>query len=252
MHYFFLENRAYSSGDVVRLSEHDCNHAYRVLRLQTGDEITVSDGRGRVNRGVVTLSEAHNIQVRIGHALEAAQSPLDITLCQSLSKGEKMDLVIRQAVELGINRFIPMVTGRSVARFDRKRETHKAHRWKKIIRSAAAQSRRGFIPVLDTVKTLEELIAAASSHLMLVPYEGEKEIFLADRLKQPAPRDGVVFLFIGPEGGFDGGEIEALKNAGAQIVSLGPRIMRLDTAAAASLAMLQGAWGDLTGEGLVT
>jgi len=249
MHYFFLEGQRLSVETEVELFERDFNHAYRVLRLKPGDVLAISDARGKAFRGTVSVSEPKSIKVRLVEELSSAESPLNIILCHALSKGEKMDLVVRQAVELGVKKIIPVTTKRSIPDLGNNKEKKKNQRWQNIARSAAAQCRRAFIPAVERVRDLKAILLEFKGNPFLVPWEEESQLPLVDVLKQPPPRGKAVLLFIGPEGGFENSEIEAINNAGGKLVHLGPRILRTETAATAAITMVQAAWGDLGLEG---
>lgn len=188
------------------------------------------------------------VRVLLEEALPAAEPPISITLLQSLVKGEKMDLIVRQAVELGVSTLIPVITGRSVPRWSAVQETRRLERWRAIARSAAAQCRRCRLPavkaVIDFQRALAEIKAAP---VALVPWEEEKDTGIAGICSRPSPQNRSVLVFIGPEGGLSSEEAAALSTAGAFKVHLGPRILRVETAAAVTLALVQAAWGDLGG-----
>ncbi len=245
MHYFFKEGAALAAGLVVELDRADLNHAYRVLRLRKYSIVALADGRGSAFRGTVESISPEEVVVRLEEPLPPAESPRQLILLQALAKGEKMDLIIRQAVELGVRRIAPVFTERSIPRFDRSRETGRLKRWRSLVRAAAAQCRRALIPEVDPPRGFAEALELLEGRTALVPWEGEKGQGLAELLRQPLPREKAVFLFIGPEGGFSGGEIAALTGAGARTLHLGPRILRTETAAAAVLGLIQAAWGDL-------
>ncbi len=248
MHYFFLEGQILTPGAEVELGSEDVNHAYRVLRLKAGDYVAVADGRGMVRSGLIAASGPKKVIVLLGDQLPAAESFLKITLFQSPAKGEKMDMIIRQAVELGVTQIVPVYTARSIPRWNSRLEEKKIERWRSIIRSAAAQCRRAYLPHLENLHDLKSVLSRIEGYKTLVLFEEEKNIFLTQILKQPCPENKTVFLFIGPEGGFDSREIEALNEAGAETVHVGQRIMRTETAAVAAIAVIQAAWGDLSGE----
>lgn len=249
MHYFFLEGETLTDGIEVALSGEDLNHANRVLRLKAGDEITVSDGLGRAWCGRVTLSSPEKVLAYLDSELSSSESPLRITLFQSLVKGDKMDLIVRQAVELGVYRIVPVITGRSIPRRDRTQDTKRVLRWRKIIRSAAAQCRRPFLTRIEPAGEFRSVLPQVEGFKTLVPWERESAVPLRSLLEQPCPGDRAVLLFIGPEGGFNRAEIEALISSGAETVHLGLRILRSETAAVAVISLVQGAWGDLAGGG---
>lgn len=249
MHYFFIEGETLTADKEVSLNSGDLNHAYRVLRLKAGDEVAIADGRGAAMLGLVTGSASHKISVHLKRRLPAAESPLQIVLCQSLVKGDKMDLIVRQATELGVSKVIPLITDRSVPQPDLKQNQKKMLRLQSKIRSAAAQCRRAALPEIEVTQDLQSLLAMADNGIIIVPWEDEKEVPLFSMLEENCPEGKTVFLFVGPEGGFTEREIEAFRNAGAKIVHLGPRILRSETAAVAILTMVQATWGDLSEKG---
>lgn len=245
MHYFFKEGAVLAAGLVVELDRADLNHAYRVLRLRKNSTVALADGRGSACRGTIESISPEGAIVRLGEPLPPAESPLQVILLQALAKGEKMDLIIRQAVELGVRRVAPVFTERSIPRFDKKRETGRLKRWRSLARAAAAQCRRALLPEVEPVRDFAAALELLRGRTALVPWEGEKVQGLAELLRQPLPEKKAVFLFIGPEGGLSGEEIAALTGAGARTVHLGPRILRTETAAAAVMGLIQSAWGDL-------
>jgi 16S rRNA (uracil1498-N3)-methyltransferase len=247
MHLFFREGYPLRKGESVALAEEDLNHAGRVLRLKPGEEVLVADGLGLAFRGRVASVKVQQILVDLEVEEPSSESPLNLVLCPSLLKGEKMDLVIRQAIELGVNRIAPLITARSIPRPGKGQDDKRLKRWRTIARSSAAQCHRAFLPPVDPVRTISALIAEADQDIIIVPWEEEESTPLANlKLKEPCPAGKALFLLIGPEGGFAAQEIEELKQHGAIAVNLGPRILRSDTAAAAALTLVQAAWGDLT------
>lgn len=160
-----------------------------------------------------------------------------------------MDLVIRQAVELGVNSIVPLISDRTVPVQGKEKNMKKILRWQKKVKSSAAQCRRLYLPPVEPIQELKSILPRLKETTTLIPWEEEKNLLIGEVFKRPCPQNRVVFLFIGPEGGFTESEVEALRNVGAETVSLGLRIMRSETAAAAVLALLQAGWGDLSGKG---
>jgi len=144
MHYFFLENELLDSGLVVSLKNEDINHAYRVLRLKKNEAVAVSDGHGNVHKGIVVTTSPTEIMIELGENLSPAESPLMITLAQGLVKGDKFDLIIRQAVELGVTRIQPLFTERSIPHRSKQQEAKRIQRWRAIARSVSILSPRSF------------------------------------------------------------------------------------------------------------
>lgn len=247
MPYYFLEDCELLPGREVSLAPEDVNHACRVLRLRKGSTVTVSDGKGGACHGTVVTIGPAEARVRLTETVPAGKPPLEINLLQALAKGDKMDTAVRQSVELGVTRVMPLLTERSIPRWNEERETRRLKRWQAIAMSAAAQSRRPFLPAVGPVVDLPRLLSMAHACTVIVPWEEEKELGLADMIKRPCPGEGAVFILIGPEGGFTHAEIEALVTAGARTVHLGPRILRLETAAVTALSLVQAGWGDLGG-----
>lgn len=249
MHYFFVEGQALTGIAEVALADEDINHANRVLRLKAGDEVGIADGQGLVRLGRIEKSSPREVIVSLHDRLVPAESTLRLTLFQSMVKGDKMDLIVRQAVEAGVHRIVPVITARSIPQREEKQDQKRLLRWQSKVRSASAQCRRAFLARVEPVCEFWSVLPRLEGFKTLVPWEEEKAIPLSDLLRQPCPSDRVVFFFIGPEGGFNNNEIEALHNAGAETVSLGPRILRSETAAVAAAVMIQAGWGDLSGKG---
>jgi 16S rRNA (uracil1498-N3)-methyltransferase len=247
MHLFFRQDCPLQPGATVTLAAEDLKHAGRVLRLKPGAELLIADGRGLAFSGRVVKAETGEILVELQTALTSTESPLNLVLCPSILKGEKMDLVIRQATELGVTRIAPLNTVRSIPQPGLKSDLKRLNRWRTIVRSSAAQCRRAFLPAVDSVRTLPELLQEAKQSPIIVPWEEDQTTPLAAfKPQEPYPNRGeALFLLIGPEGGFAPQEIEELKRNGAVPVNLGPRILRSDTAAAAAITLVQAAWGDL-------
>ncbi|HHX87189.1 MAG TPA: 16S rRNA (uracil(1498)-N(3))-methyltransferase, partial [Firmicutes bacterium] len=151
MRYFFVEGTSLAEGQVVELLPEDVNHVYRVLRLREGAPVYIGDGRGEVFHGYISAADPRSVKVSLKQPVPSAEPPLNITLLQSLAKGEKMDLIVRQSVELGASRIIPVVTGRSIPKWDEHKERRRLARWQGIARSAASQCRRGRIPAVEPV-----------------------------------------------------------------------------------------------------
>lgn len=245
MHYFFKEGALLSRGYEVSLEAGDVRHACRVLRLRNGDTVVVSDGRGTAYYGIISFPEAHEAKVVLKEEAPGGEPPLRITLLQGMAKGDKMDLILRQAVELGVWHFVPVLTERSISRMPFSREAGRLERWRKVARSAAAQCRRSRVPSVGPVISFKDALNMIEEKRCLVPWEREEKRPLRALLQQPPPGDRAVFLFIGPEGGFNEPEISSLLESGAATAHLGRRILRTESAAIACLALIQGAWGDL-------
>lgn len=228
-------------GNEIQLPELASNHLVRVLRLESGDAIHLFNGNGL---------EYHARLASIGKKYTTAQidsvnqtqteSPLKIHLYQSIARGEKMDLILQKATELGVTAFTPMVSDRTEVKLDNERSEKKLHHWQGVIRSACEQSGRSVLPALNSPIAIKQLTAntrgvqafyldpKAKHRIKTLQINGAEEIILA----------------IGPEGGFSDRDIELLQIAGFQGVCAGPRILRTETAGIAFIAALQSQYGD--------
>ncbi|NMD42352.1 MAG: 16S rRNA (uracil(1498)-N(3))-methyltransferase [Firmicutes bacterium] len=247
MRYFFKEGAAaLIAGELIEFDPEDLNHAYRVLRLRRGSTVVIADGRGSAIQGIVEAIGPEGGRVRLtGPPLPSRESPRRIVLLQGLARGEKMDQIVRQAVELGVQQITPVITGRSVPRFSRSREEGRLKRWRSLARAAAKQCRRAVLPEVTPVLEFAGALELLRGRTVVVPWEGEVERGLDRLLKRLPDEQEAVFIFIGPEGGFSEEEIAALAAAGVCPIHLGPRILRTETAAAVTAALVQAAWGDL-------
>lgn len=249
MHYFFVHTEPLTPGSEIALLPEDHNHAYRVLRLKTGEAVTLADGKGLSALGKVSVSNQAEVRVILERELPPAKPLIEITLLQALTKGDKLDLIFRQAVELGVSRLIAVETERTVPQLDSKKAEKRLQRWRTIARSASAQCRRPYLPLVEPQVSLFDYVDQAHDIPIIVPWEAENSLPLAKYLRQPCPSGRAVFVLIGPEGGFTNGEINKLEQRGAVTVSLGPRILRSETAALTAIALVQSAWGDLAVQG---
>jgi 16S rRNA (uracil1498-N3)-methyltransferase len=228
-------------GTVVSLPADSAHRLREVLRVRPGDALTLFDGTGGEHAAQVTTVTRAGIDVAIGayHAVER-ESPLTITLAQGLARGERMDIVIQKAVELGVARIVPLATIRSQVRLDPARTARRLAHWQAIVTQACEQCGRNRVPQVDGPTTIEAFVAGdtASLRLVLAP-SGDVS------LPATLPHAMSISLVIGPEGGLSDDEIRFLTNAGYQHVRLGPRTLRTETAALVAISALQARWGDL-------
>ena len=215
-------------------------HLREALRMRLGDPLIVFDGQGGEYAASIAQIDRQQVSLKLGeHRDISRESPLFITLAQGISRGERMDYTIQKAVELGVNRIVPLATDRSTVKLDDERARKRGEHWSGIMRHAAEQSGRTGLPVLEEVRTvvLHATQEQASLRLMLDP---GAEISLME-----LPAASAISLAIGPEGGFSAAEREILVAAGYQRVRLGPRVLRTETAALVAIALLQAKFGDL-------
>lgn len=232
------------AGDTVVVADEDYRYLMRVLRLVAGDRVTLFDGHGGEADAEITRvgPRAVELVVRERRRGEASTGPL-LTLIQALARGEKLDLVVQKATELGVGRIVPVTTERAVPRLETIRAGSRRARWQKIAREAARQSGRADVPEIDPVTPFPIAVAAAPREsLKLILWENARGHRMREALPASAP-SGIV-VAVGPEGGFSDGEIEQARAAGFVAVGLGPRILRTETASLAALAVLGYALGD--------
>lgn len=215
----------------------------RVLRLRVGDSVSVFDGLGAEYAATVTMIGKAGATLRVaGETETCTESKLRVHLVQGISRGERMDFVVQKATELGVKRITPVLTEFGVVKLDTARAEKRREHWQKVAASACEQCGRVRLPLIDTPISLKHWFGSK-------PGQVDTEIILKPGATTPlaridAPRTKVCVL-IGPEGGFSDSEFEDAAIVGFRTVSLGPRVLRTETAAVAALAVLQSLWGDL-------
>ena len=231
MQHFFVD-ASQVSEETIRIEGTDVNHMKNVLRMRIGEEVTVSDGQGKEYLCQVRDFEEEQVQLKIVETKASdAELPSKIYLFQGLPKQEKMELIVQKCVELGIYTVVPVSMKRCVVKLDAKKGAKKVERWNTIAASAAKQSGRGIVPEVMSVKTYKEALEMAKNlDVVLVPYE------CAEGMDHKPGQS--VGIFIGPEGGFDPDEIALACETGGQVITLGKRILRTETAGLALLSVL--------------
>lgn len=209
--------------------------------MSEGDAVSLFNGDGRDYSGVIYEVQRQGLFVRInGSELNGNESPLKITLVQAISRGERMDYSLQKATELGVFCIQPVTSHRVEVRLDKKRQAKRLAHWQAVVISACEQSGRAVVPEVKAPLSLREWLAVAdaSQRLVLDP--------LAEIGMSSVPVTGnAVSVLVGPEGGFTGKELDDVKTMGITAVSLGPRVLRTETAGPAAIAVLQAAVGDL-------
>jgi len=245
MRRFFIVPEAIA-GATVMLSADDSRHLVQVLRLRPDDAVLLYDGRGMEYHGKVVSISAGRVSVAIDERRpNTAESPLRLTLMQGFLKEAKMDQVVRQATELGVSHLVPVFAERSVARPDERRLAARSDRWRKIATEALKQCRRGCIPCIDPACDLEAALALGRTCQLRIVFWEESRQPLGQILKTVARPVHTAAVLLGPEGGFESEEIAAAEAAGFVVASLGPRILRAETASLAVCALIQHRFGDL-------
>ena len=222
----------------IEITGSDVNHIRNVLRRKAGDQMRISDQQGQDFLCEIVKLEESRVLLRIQEKCQGTEPSIKITLFQGLPKGDKMELVIQKGVELGVSEIVPVAMQNCVVKLDAKRAEHKCARWQAIAESAAKQSKRSLIPAVRPVCTFQEAADyARTMDVRLFPYEQERGMAHTRETLRKVQKGDSVGIFIGPEGGFSSGEVEAIQGE-MEIISLGNRILRTETAGLAALAML--------------
>jgi len=232
-------------GEQVRLSAEQAHQVSQVLRLKPGDAIVVLDDNGAQYGVTLTSVGPREAVGRVTDKHPASGEPAtQLTLFQSLLAREKFEWVLQKGTEVGVARFVPVLTERSIMR-DRRIEENKLNRWRRIMTEAAEQSHRGRIPKLEQAVTFDAAIRqSADFDRCLIAVLSHKAVLLRDALR--GIKKGVsVALMIGPEGGFTPEEVAAAGERGAVPMSLGPRVLRTETAAVVAAALILYELGDM-------
>ena len=243
-----MNTRLFVSGALindaeVELDKDRARYLGKVLRARVGDPVTLFNGEGPEWPCTVQSIQKDKVVIRVGSSIDAGtESPLKIHLVQGISRGERMDFVVQKATELGVKRITPVLTEYGVVKLSGDRAEKRREHWQKIAASACEQSGRTRLPLIDMPLGLKNWFGEK-------PTAVDSEIILAPRAARPlaalpAPKTKICAL-IGPEGGFSDNEYEDATLAGFTAVSLGPRVLRTESASIAALAVLQSLWGDL-------
>jgi len=246
MHRFIVKGLpACAAGEVIELPREEAQHAVKVLRLRVGEAVELIDGESRVYAAELARADREGASARVRTELPGRESPVTLTLYMGLPKAEKLELIVQKLTELGAARIVPVVMARSVARPDGRDGDRRRERLERIALEASKQCGRGRVP--DAAAPLgwkDALCQMAAHELVLIPWEEARGVRLCDvRADNPGARD--IALLIGPEGGIAPEEARGAASQGARLVTLGPRILRAETAAIASAAAVMALWGDL-------
>jgi len=229
---------------MIDLPENAARHACRVLRLRVGDDLVLFDGAGGEYAARIAAVDRQRVAVEVLEWRDAeCEAPINVTLVQALQSGEKMDMTMQKAVELGVSRIVPVASKRSVVRLDGERALRRLVHWRGVVASACEQCGRNRVPPVSPLAGLDrwlgEPAGAGVLRLMLAPGAAQT----LDSLAPPAA-GGDVELLIGAEGGLSPEEVAMASAAGYVSIRLGPRILRTETAGLAALAAIQCLWGD--------
>jgi 16S rRNA (uracil1498-N3)-methyltransferase len=235
--------QALTAHQSIVLEQGPSHHVLRVLRLRPGDPVVLFNGNGEEFPAVVDGADGKLARLLTGEPVAPQrESGLRISLGQGVSRGERMDLVVQKAVELGVHALTPLWTRRSQVQLQGPRLDKRLSHWRGVVQAACEQSGRVCVPTLNTPLSLDRWLQAPCDSRTAIVLDPKADMTLRDL----QPRGGVRVL-VGPEGGFEEEEVKSAAAAGYQRVRLGPRILRTETAALAVLAALQTLWGDFAG-----
>ena len=250
MHRFFIDEKN-SKDEIVTICNKDYKHISKSLRLETGDKIIACTGDGYDL--IVELRDFSKNEVK-GKILERKKSDTepqaDITIAQAIPKSRNMELIVQKTTEIGVNRIIPLSTKRTIVKLKGKKKKKRINRWQRIAEEAAKQSQRGIIPEVSDIFTLRSLKTIKDDFDLIVAlWASEKQKSISSLLNNYNFKKGKrVLVIIGPEGGFSENEINLIEDELNGIpVSLGPRILRTETAPIVALSTVLYEFGDLGG-----
>ncbi|MDM8128762.1 16S rRNA (uracil(1498)-N(3))-methyltransferase [Paraclostridium benzoelyticum] len=225
----------------------DVKHISKVLRCRIGEELEVCDNGNNEYICEITNIDKSQVELNIVEVVDIKrESDLKIKVYQGLPKGPKMEMILQKLTEVGVDEIILVQTKRTVVKVDDKKEDKKIERWERIIYEAAKQSKRGKIPKLRGVLSFKEALADMKENdFNIAPYENERTKSIKQAIKGVDIKN--IGIFVGPEGGFEDTEIKAIEEIGGQSVSLGPRILRTETASLVASSIVLYELSDLGG-----
>jgi len=230
-----------SAGAVVALRGPDARHAVTVARVRPGESLRLGDGAGLVLHGTVTEADPAVVALRVEHVEHHERPAPRMLLAQALAKGDRDELAVQAATELGVGGVIPWQAARSVSRWEGPKVAKGVARWQSIVREASKQSLRPWLPEVERLVSTRELAARASGAVMIVlDTAGERPL---TALTATDLGEGDLVLVVGPEGGITDAELAELEAAGAHRVRLGDTVLRTSTAGPAAIALLNAALG---------
>ncbi len=238
-------NATLDSG-VISLANDQAHYLRRVLRLKSGDSVIIFNGAGRECRATIESLARDNAALRVVASLEPLpESPLRLSLLQSLVKAEAMDMIVQKVTELGVHALIPVVTEYSVVKLDSDRAARRVAHWQKIAQSACEQSGRHRPPAISPPQPLTAALAGLRGDHVGFCLHPHAALELSVAVS-PAKQAQRMALLVGPEGGLSAADLEDADRAGFARVTLGPRVLRAETAALAACTLAQTRWGDLS------
>ena len=245
--FFTPKNNINLEQNTCIIEGEDVKHISRVLRSRENDKLEVCDMDNNeyiceireINKDNILLDIIEKVNIK-------RESNLKVKLYQGMPKGTKMELILQKLTEIGVDEIVLVQAKRSVTKIDNKKEDKKIERWERIIYEAAKQSKRAKIPKLTGVLTFKEALADMQNNdLNICPYENERTISIKEAIKDSSAN--TIGIFVGPEGGFEEEEIEKIQEIDGKVVSLGPRILRTETASVVASSIVLYELSDLGG-----
>ena len=228
-----------ASGELAR-------HIGLSLRMAVGDRLGVAGAGGQCGQAEIVSISTEAVRLKLTELTASPEPPGAGWLAQALPKGDKMDLIVQKVVELGVQGILPLQTAHCIVRYEPAKQAEKLRRWQKISQEAAQQSGRGIVPVVGPFLTWQQLFERITLQTqLLILYEGESKQGLRRILTQHSGKDWIVV--VGPEGGLSEDEVRRAEDRGALLASLGPRVLRAETAGFAAVAAIMYQSGDLGG-----
>lgn len=235
----------------IELIGDDAHHAARVMRMQVGDSFIVTDGKSRCARVCITEVSGERVVADLEEQLKFDKEPnWRVTIAQSLPKGDKFELVLQKATEIGAYAFVPFTSSRTIVEYDAKKADKQAQRWRKIVKEAAEQAHRCLLPEVRTIASWKRLLETFVHYDQVIFCYEKTELSrgLRDAIRMVQHKNELeILVVVGPEGGFTPQEAEQAAEAGAAITTLGSRILRTETAALVALSAMMYESGEMGG-----
>lgn len=236
MYHFFVEEKQVN-GENAYISGSDVNHIVNVLRMKIGEELLISVKGDWDYLCKIEEIENDRVNLKVLESMEQRELPIKLTLLQGIPKSDKLEMIIQKAIELGVSEIIPVKTNRVVVRIDEKKTQAKVNRWNAIAESAAKQSKRSIIPKVLKPQTIDNALEIVKDYgVKLLPYENADRIKKTKDILNSLDSKNNIAVFIGPEGGFEEAEVKKSTDSGFEVITLGKRILRTETAGLALLS----------------
>ena len=236
MYHFFVEEEQVN-GENAYISGSDVNHIVNVLRMKIGEELLISVKGDWDYLCKIEEIENDRVNLKLLESMEQRELPIKIKLLQGIPKSDKLEMIIQKAIELGVSEIIPVKTNRVVVRIDEKKTQAKVNRWNAIAESAAKQSKRSIIPKVLKPQTIDNALEIVKDYgVKLLPYENADGIKKTKDILNSLDSKNNIAVFIGPEGGFEEAEVKKSTDSGFEVITLGKRILRTETAGLALLS----------------